>query len=83
MTAPPEGGPATEAEYDAGKAAQPDRGQADDGKAGGQSLGGRIGTPATGGDGGGTNAQTGEKSGTETERDAPGMSTDKKADDTK
>ena len=46
-------------------------------------LAGGGSKPATGGDGGGTNAQTGEKSGTETERDAPGMSTDKKADDTK
>lgn len=31
----------------------------------------------------GTNAQSGTPSGTETERDAPGISTDKKADDTK
>ena len=83
MNAPPEGGPATEAEMEAGMAAKPDRGQADDGKAGGESLGGQIGTPATGGDGAGINVQSGEKSGTETERNAPGMSTDKKADDTK
>ncbi|UAJ11420.1 hypothetical protein [Polymorphobacter megasporae] len=32
---------------------------------------------------GGTNAQSGTVSGSETERDAPGISTDKKADDTK
>lgn len=32
---------------------------------------------------GGTNAQSGTVSGSETEQDAPGISTDKKADDTK
>lgn len=83
MTAPAEGGPATEAEYDAGKAAKPDRGQADDGKAGGRSLGGQTGTPSVASDGAGINAQSGEKSGSETERGAPGMSTDKQADDTR
>ena len=31
----------------------------------------------------GTNAQSGKPSGTETERDAPGISTDKGSDDTK
>ena len=83
MTAPPEGGPATEAEYEADKAAKPDRGQADDGKTGGQSLGGVPSLPISRGANAGVNAQNGKISGSETERDAPGMSTDKKADDTK
>jgi len=93
MTAParagspeaPNGGtpPATEADYDAEKSAKPDRGQADDGKTGGQSQGGILGQQSVSGGGAGDNAQRGAPSGSESERIAPGMSTDKKADDTK
>ena len=64
-------------------AAKPDRGQADDGKAGGETMGGKPGTAAASGGEAGINAQSGVRSGSETERNAPGMSTDKKADDTK
>ena len=83
MPEPVEGGPATEAEYDAHKAAKPDGGEADDGKQGGQSMGGRRGPASAASDGVGINAQSGGKSGSESERGAPGMSTDKKADDTR
>lgn len=82
MTAPTEGGPATEAEYEAENSAKPDRGEADDGKTGGQEARGRPAPPRAG-DGIGINAQNGEPSGAETERNAPGISTDKKIDDTK
>lgn len=62
---------------------RPRRGQAEDGRDGGLLNSGQPGPPAAVGHGAGTNAQTGRPSGTEQERDAPGMSTDKKADDTK
>lgn len=84
MTAPAEAGvPGAATDPDATSAAKPDRGQAEDGKHGGQSMGGHPGAPSTASDGAGINAQSGEKSGSETERDAPGMSTDKNADDTR
>lgn len=56
----------------------------EDGRAGGASQGGRAspgnfsGQPAAG-----INVQSGRESGTENERTAPGMSTDKKQDDTR
>ena len=62
---------------------RPRRGQAEDGRTGGQSQGGHLGRPNSPGDGTGTNAQTGKRSGSESEREAPGISTDKKADDTR
>lgn len=84
MTALPEGRPpALEAETEPHMAAQPARGQADDGKAGGASNGGTPTSSAHRGDGAGVNAQSGNASGSEHERNAPGISTDKKADDTK
>ncbi|WP_419816201.1 hypothetical protein [Glacieibacterium sp.] len=63
---------------------RPNGAEADDGKAGGTSLGGQ---PGKGNfkddDSAGSNAQSGGPSGNEVERTAPGMSTEKKADDTK
>lgn len=57
----------------------PPGGSADDGKAGGQSQGGRPGRgnvePAQG-----TNAQSGVAKGVENDRDAPGIDTGKKPD---
>jgi len=64
-------------------AARPDRGQADDGKGQGQVHRGLPGSSQMGDGGAGINAQSGLPSGSETERTAPGISTDKKADDTK
>lgn len=58
--------------------------EADDGKSGGISLGGQVSEGNfKGDDSAGSNAQRGGPSGSEVERTAPGMSTDKKADDTK
>ena len=84
MTARPEDQPLPLDEGREEMAAKPRRGQAEDGKTGGRSQGGRaagdqFGTPG----GAGTNAQRAGPSGTESEREAPGMSTDKKPDDTK
>lgn len=63
---------------------KPRRGQADDGKSGGQSQGGQPGQTQFDGQGGaGTNAQRGGPSGTESDRDAPGAATHKDADDIK
>lgn len=63
------------------KAGRPPYG-ADDGKSGGRTQGGMAGTPtSSAGSGDGTNAQRGGASGTENDRDAPGASTHKKADD--
>ena len=84
MTAQPDPAlPTTEAEHQSLEAARPDRGNADDGKSGGRSMGGTAGVASVAGGGAGINAQTGKPSGKETERVAPGISTDKKADDTK
>lgn len=84
MTAPPEGRPpASEADTEPHMAAQPDRGQADEGRHGSASRGGHAGPSNATGDGAGTNAQSGTAAGSEGERHAPGISTDKKADDTK
>ena len=84
MTARPEDQPLPLDEGHAEKAGRPPRDSADDGKHGGQTQGGVPGKTQMGrGDAAGVNAQSGRKSGTETERDAPGMSTEKKADDTK
>lgn len=84
MTEPRKGDTTLEADAQAETAARPDRGQAEDGKAGGQVHGGDPGSSQFGrGESDGTNAQTGGASGTESERNAPGVSTDKKADDTK
>lgn len=64
--------------------AKPPAGPVDDGKVGGQSQGGRAGAGNFDGhDAAGVNAQTGQPAGAEDERTAPGISTDKKADDTK
>ncbi len=65
------------------KAARPDHGQADRGTTGGRANDGKPGTTQFGAGGAGDNAQRGSPSGTESERHAPGMSTEKKADDTK
>lgn len=62
---------------------RPPRGAADDGRDGGILHRGKPGTPSDAGTGRGTNAQTGRASAAEQERGAPGISTDKKADDTK
>ena len=62
---------------------RPPRGQADDGRDGGVLHRGYASTAATPGVGRGDNAQTGRPSGAEDERNAPGIATDKKADDTK
>ena len=87
MTALPEDQPLPLEEGDDQRMAKPPRGSADDGKTGGQSQGGRIPMgPSTAGDGAGTagtNAVRGGAAGSEDERTAPGMSTEKKADDTK
>lgn len=55
---------------------------AHDGKTGGE-TGGKRGASNFDGPSHGTNAQTGKRVGTEDERNAPGISTDKKADDTR
>ena len=68
---------------DAERKGRPAGGQADSGKHGGASQGGRPGTRSVAGPSHGTNAQTGGSAGREDERSAPGISTDKKADDTK
>ena len=83
MTAPRKGDTVLEADAQRHTAARPDRGQAEDGKSGGQMNKGKPGQSNAPGSGAGVNAQSGQPSGTETERHAPGMSTDKKADDTK
>ena len=84
MTGHPEDQPLPLDEGQAEKAARPPRDSADDGKHGGQSQGGAPGATQMGrGDAAGTNAQSGTPSGSEHERNAPGMSTEKKADDTK
>lgn len=62
---------------------RPRRGQADDGRDGGILHRGHPGNSAAPAAGFGDNAQTGQPSGAEHERGAPGISTDKKADDTK
>lgn len=63
---------------------RPHGAEADDGKAGGASLGGQASTGNfRGDDSAGSNAQRGGPSGNEVERTSPGMSTEKKADDTK
>jgi len=65
-------------------AALPPRGAVDDGKTGGILHRGEAGDGNFRGHAAaGHNAQTGVPSGTEAERTAPGISTDKKADDTK
>ncbi len=79
MTAPRKGDTVLEADAQKHTSARPERGQAEDGKAGGQMHTGEPGRSNAPGGGAGSNAG----SGTETERHAPGMSTDKKADDTK
>jgi len=66
---------------DAESTAKPPHG-ADDGKAGGR-RGGAKHAPNFPAPTHGTNAQSCAKAGTEDERTAPGISTDKKADDTK
>ena len=84
MTARPEDQPLPLDEGHAEKTGRPPRDSADDGKHDGQSQGGVHGATQMGrDDAAGTNAQSGRKSGSETERSAPGMSTEKKADDTK
>ncbi len=83
MTGPRKGDTALEADAQKETAARPDRGQAEDGKSGGQVHTGTPGRSNAAGEGAGINAQSGSRSGSETERHAPGMSTDKKADDTK
>ena len=84
MTARPEDQPLPLDKGHAEKAGRPPGNSADDGKHGGQTQGGKPGSTQMGqSDAAGTNAQSGQKSGTETEQDAPGMSTEKKADDTK
>lgn len=67
---------------DAASKAKPPGG-IDDGKSGGHQGGERGPGNFRGHDAAGTNAQTGRSAGTETERTAPGISTEKKADDTK
>lgn len=62
---------------------RPPSGAAEDGRNGGILHRGKPGNPSDAGAGQGTNAQTGRPSGAEQERGAPGISTDKKADDTK
>lgn len=83
MTAPRKGDTALEADAQKDTMARPERGQADDGKSGGQVHNGTPGESNAPGSSAGTNAQSGALSGTESERHAPGMSTDKKGDDTK
>lgn len=83
MTAPRKGDTVLEVDAQQQTAARPDRGQAEDGKSGGRLHTGAPGASNAPGDGGGLNAQSGARSGAETERQAPGMSTDKNADDTK
>ena len=83
MTAPRKGDTVLEADAQKLTSARPDRGQAEDGKSGGQVHDGQPGRSNSPGGGAGTYAGFGAPSGTETERHAPGMSTDKKADDTK
>lgn len=69
---------------EAEKKAKPPRNAADDGKTGGQVNRGDPGQGNfRGHDAAGTNAMTGQPGGDENERTAPGISTDKKADDTK
>ena len=82
MTARPEDEPLSLEEGHAERVGRPPRDAADDGKSGGQSQGGRVRDGMTG-EGGGTNTQRGGPAGSEDEREAPGMSTEKKADDTK
>ena len=83
MAATPEQSPMSPDQAETEQKAKPPHG-ADDGKVGGQTQGG---VPAAGNFGGqhaaGTNAQSGRAAGAETERDAPGMSTEKNADDTR
>ncbi len=62
-------------------AAKPPHG-ADDGKSGG-ATGGRRGAPNFTQDSHGTNALNGKAKGAENEKAAPGISTDKRSDDTK
>lgn len=83
MTAPHKGDTVLEADAQKHTAARPDRGQAEDGKAGGQMQQGEPGQSNAPGSGAGTNAQSRQPSGTETERNAPGISMGRKADDTK
>ena len=63
--------------------AKPRRGQADDGRDGGQSQGGQpsAGNVANKNANPGTNAQRGAPAGSESDRSAPGAATHKKADD--
>ena len=63
------------------KAAKPPHG-ADDGKSGG-GTGGSRGEANFSQASHGINAQTGQPAGTENERSAPGISTDKRSDDTR
>jgi hypothetical protein len=84
MTARPEDQPLPADEGNAERIGRPERGKADDGKSGGISQGGKTSQGMGTGTGSpGTNAQRGGESGSENERNAPGMSTEKKADDTK
>jgi len=84
MTARPEDQPLPLDEGGDERVGRPPGASADDGKSGGQSQGGAPGRTQMGDDhAAGTNVQSGRKSGTETEQEAPGMSTEKKADDTK
>lgn len=75
---------ADDAAIEAEKKAKPPRNSADDGKAGGIL---HRGEPKKGNfrghDAAGHNAMTGQPAAGENERTAPGISTDKKADDTK
>ena len=81
MTDPAQLPPVPEHEAADLKAAKPPYG-ADDGKRGGKAGGARGG--ANFGDAShGTNAQTGKPTGAEDERAAPGISTDKRSDDTR
>lgn len=84
MTAPRKEDTTLEAETERHNAARPDRGQAEDGKTGGEMNEGAPGSSqfvSSGGDG--VNARSGPAAGGGTERDAPGVWTDKKADDAK
>jgi len=88
MSVKPSESPLTADRGEAEKKARPPHG-ADDGKTGGHTQGkaGQQGKAAAvrspGEHTAGINAQSGQESGSETERDAPGISTDKWADDTK
>lgn len=84
MTVRPEDEPMPADEGREEMAAKPRRGQAEDGKAGGQSQGGQPGRTQFDGQGAaGTNAQSGTPSGSESDREAPGAATHKDADDIK